>query len=275
MTQAQPINEVNPTWQRTLLLAVDLKNSVLVELDAGNPNRVAYSPYGQQSAELEVKTRLGFNGELRELKPEWYWLGKGYRVYNPQLMRFHSPDSLSPFHQGGLNSYTYCGGEPLMNKDPTGHNFFAVLQKAMSHYVATYQTQRAAGQNPVTALISSVKPNVGLPEILGASNLSARPFVAPAITPRPLLSAKEGGLHLKVGGVPSSTPSSESTASLPGSSGRGPGEGYKRGYQDDSWHDSRAKKDAEKKPNIVTRYPESTNRTLSPASQTRVKDVRK
>lgn len=93
MTQAQPINEVNPTWQRTLLLAVDLKNSVLVELDAGNPNRVAYSPYGQQSAELEVKTRLGFNGELRELKPEWYWLGKGYRVYNPQLMRFHSPDS--------------------------------------------------------------------------------------------------------------------------------------------------------------------------------------
>ncbi|WP_081504817.1 RHS repeat-associated core domain-containing protein [Pseudomonas sp. GM78] len=121
MTQAKPLDRQNPTWQQVLLLAVDLKNSVLAELDASNPIRIAYSPYGQQSSDRDVMTRLGFNGELREAKPEWYLLGNGYRAYNPRLMRFHSPDSLSPFGAGGVNSYAYCSNDPINSKDPTGH----------------------------------------------------------------------------------------------------------------------------------------------------------
>lgn len=123
MTQAKSVNPENQSQRRTMLLAVDLKNSVLAEIDASNPNQIAYSPYGQQSSKREVMTRLGFNGEMREAKPEWYLLGNGYRTYNPRLMRFHSPDSLSPFGEGGLNAYMYCGGEPVMNSDPTGHYF--------------------------------------------------------------------------------------------------------------------------------------------------------
>ncbi|EGH35731.1 hypothetical protein PSYJA_44541, partial [Pseudomonas syringae pv. japonica str. M301072] len=34
-----------------------------------------------------------------------YLLGNGYRAFNPVLMRFNSPDSLSPFGEGGVNAY--------------------------------------------------------------------------------------------------------------------------------------------------------------------------
>ncbi|WP_147458691.1 RHS repeat-associated core domain-containing protein, partial [Pseudomonas savastanoi] len=37
------------------------------------------------------------------------------------LMRFNSPDSLSPFGKGGMNAYAYCAGDPVNRSDPTGH----------------------------------------------------------------------------------------------------------------------------------------------------------
>lgn len=264
------------TQQRTVLLGTDLQNSVLVEV-ARSINHRVYSVYGHQSAQLTVITSLGFNGERCESLMGWYFLGNGYRAYNTRLMRFHAPDSLSPFEQGGLNAYMYCGGNPVMNNDPTGHNIFTVLgtylKTIKNNIVGNYQMQRAGGHNPVTALISSVNGKVGLTETLGVSNLKGLSSGVPANPSRALLSAKEGGLHLKVGGVPSSTPSSASNASLPGSSGRGPGGGYSRRYEDDSWHDSRARMDTTK-PTIVTRYPKDTKRDLSPNSQKRVKDIR-
>ncbi|NUU39486.1 RHS repeat-associated core domain-containing protein [Pseudomonas sp. C2B4] len=104
---------------RTLLLAGDSKNTVLIEM-TGSIHHFAYSPYGQQSSRQEVMTHLGFNGELREEETDWYFLGNGYRVYNPLLMRFHSHDRFSPFGKGGLNGYAYCGCEPVIRADPTG-----------------------------------------------------------------------------------------------------------------------------------------------------------
>lgn len=47
-------------------------------------------------------------------------LGNGYRAYNPVLMRFNQPDSLSPFGQDGLNAYAYCQGDPVNRQDPSG-----------------------------------------------------------------------------------------------------------------------------------------------------------
>ena len=117
-----PSNPANHT-SRTLLLAGDSKNTVLAEL-AGSIHRLAYSPYGQQSSGQEVGTRLGFNGELREAKNDWYFLGNGYRVYNPRLMGFQSPDKFSPFGKGGINPYMYCGGDPANRADPTGEGWF-------------------------------------------------------------------------------------------------------------------------------------------------------
>nr|WP_269084722.1 RHS repeat-associated core domain-containing protein [Pseudomonas sp. RIT-PI-q] len=88
---------------------------------------MAYSTYGEQSAQQDVATRLGFNGQLREANIGWYLLGNGYRAYNPRLMRFHSPDSWSPFGRGGLNAYMYCVGDPVNRSDPTGHTVLVAL----------------------------------------------------------------------------------------------------------------------------------------------------
>ncbi|WP_247256760.1 RHS repeat-associated core domain-containing protein [Pseudomonas moorei] len=69
---------------------------------------------------------MGFNGQLREARLGWYLLGNGYRAYNTRLMRFHSPDSWSPFGGGGLNAYMYCVGDPVNRVDPTGHMWDAI-----------------------------------------------------------------------------------------------------------------------------------------------------
>lgn len=113
-------NQQNSTRQRTVLLAPDSSNSVIGEVVDGETHVIAYSAYGEQSAAQPVETRLGFNGQLREAEIGWYLLGNGYRAYNPRLMRFHSPDSLSPFGAGGMNSYVYCSNEPINSEDPTG-----------------------------------------------------------------------------------------------------------------------------------------------------------
>lgn len=111
---------VDIAFSRTLLLATDLQQSILAELDRSGPNRLAYTAYGSQSGQRIAGGHLGFNGQLRERPTGWYHLGNGHRVYNPVLMRFHSPDRLSPFGKGGLNAYVYCVGDPVNFTDPTG-----------------------------------------------------------------------------------------------------------------------------------------------------------
>lgn len=122
---SQSIDQDNGSASRVVLLATDRSQSILGEIVDGQTNTLSYSAYGEQSAPQKVETRLGFNGQLREASIGWYLLGNGYRAYNPRLMRFHSPDSWSPFGGGGLNAYMYCVGDPVNRVDPTGHIFAA------------------------------------------------------------------------------------------------------------------------------------------------------
>ena len=110
-----------PARSRTILLAPNLSQSIVAEVVDGTVNSIGHCAYGEQSAQRLVATKLGFNGQVRESKTGWYLLGNGYRAYNPRLMRFHSPDSWSPFGGGGLNAYMYCVGDPVNRSDPTGH----------------------------------------------------------------------------------------------------------------------------------------------------------
>ena len=105
----------------TQLLATDAKKTVLAEVSPESANDLSYNAYGHQSSAAPAASHSGFNGELREATTGWYLLGQGYRAYNPALMRFHSPDSLSPFDDGGLNAYAYCVGDPVNYLDPDGH----------------------------------------------------------------------------------------------------------------------------------------------------------
>jgi RHS repeat-associated protein len=98
--------------------------------------------------------RLGFNGQWHEPGECWQFLGNGYRIYNPVLMRFYSPDSMSPFGKGGINAYAYCSGEPVNWVDPSGHwSFHALLGLSYKIkttlvtpvFVATAATLAAAG----------------------------------------------------------------------------------------------------------------------------------
>lgn len=108
---------------KTLLLLTNAANSVVGESPSGDePHTRGYSAYGDQPDD-DLQCLLAFNGELREDVGGWYLLGRGYRAYNPGLMRFHSPDSLSPFGGGGINPYMYCAGNPISFRDPTGHMY--------------------------------------------------------------------------------------------------------------------------------------------------------
>lgn len=103
------------------LLATDQQCSVLNTLKANHPPQtIVYSPYGHRPAASGLLSMLGFNGEIADPVTGHYLLGNGYRAFNPVLMRFNSPDSLSPFGEGELNAYAYCLGDPVNVKDPTG-----------------------------------------------------------------------------------------------------------------------------------------------------------
>jgi RHS repeat-associated protein len=116
----------NPS-RKTILLATDQQQSVLNAHATNQAHPLAYSPYGHRPWDNGFLSLLGFNGELPDRFTGHYHLGKGYRQFNPVLMRFNSPDSWSPFGEGGINAYAYCSGDPINRVDPTGHSFWALL----------------------------------------------------------------------------------------------------------------------------------------------------
>ena len=122
------------------LLATDLQRSVLHTVNPDKTQPIAYSVYGHRPAESGVASVLGFNGERADPVTGHYLLGNGYRAFNPVLMRFNSPDNMSPFGKGGINAYGYCGGDSVNRVDSSGHFFLAALRKAADSFWGVYRT---------------------------------------------------------------------------------------------------------------------------------------
>jgi len=118
----------------------DLKDSVL-ECMGGQASSMKYTGYGYEG-DSTGSSLLRFNGQRKESTTGHYLLGDGYRGFNPVLMRFNSPDSLSPFGAGGVNTYCYCGGDPVNRADPSGHewkSFFGIRPRRSSIPDLIYQ----------------------------------------------------------------------------------------------------------------------------------------
>ena len=175
----------------TALLATDQQRSVLSALDAAQPHSIAYSPYGHRQPETGLLSLLGFTGQRPDPVTGHYHLGNGYRAFNPVLLRFHCPDSLSPFGQGGLNAYAYCEGDPLNRTDPTGHapRFLKALKKlffsrktSRSADVVSTVAQPPARPGTQTASIGKGGPSSSniLPNSTGTSTTNAPPSPTPS-----------------------------------------------------------------------------------------------
>lgn len=111
--------DVSKAGERSHLLATDQQDSVLRAASVGQRIDIAYSPYGHRQ---DPGPLPGFTGQDADPLTGHYLLGNGYRAFNPVLKRFNSPDSVSPFGEGGLNAYAYCHGDPVNRQDPTGHD---------------------------------------------------------------------------------------------------------------------------------------------------------
>lgn len=111
-----------------ILLSGDLHETVMHSINCGVIYPKNYSPYGHHPTAQKLPGLLGYNGELPDSMTGHYLLGRGNRAYNPVLMRFNSPDRLSPFGEGGFNAYAYCDNDPMNHTDPSGSvklHFFA------------------------------------------------------------------------------------------------------------------------------------------------------
>ena len=116
-----------------------------------------YSPYGYSEQPLRSRSLPSFNAERLDRVSGCYLLGNGHRCYSPVLMRFLSPDRLSPFDAGGANAYVYCAADPINKSDPTGQVWKWV--RGLFRVNARPQAHRSASGQPTVASIAAGNPN--------------------------------------------------------------------------------------------------------------------
>ncbi|PHN57132.1 hypothetical protein AO275_03715 [Pseudomonas viridiflava] len=151
------------------LIVTDTQNSALGVTTAAQQIDIAYSPYGHRDPDLFGTALPGFTGAQPERVTGHYLLGNGYRAFNPTLMRFNSPDSLSPFGKGGLNAYAYCAGNPVNRIDPTGQMSFISLGAIAGLILTT----AGIGATVAGGVTKESNPELSMPLIIAGSVTAA------------------------------------------------------------------------------------------------------
>ncbi|SNS02070.1 RHS repeat-associated core domain-containing protein [Pseudomonas japonica] len=179
------------------LLSCNLQQTPLAVLVDRQRQSIAHGPYGHRS-ECPDLPGSGFNGQWREPETGWYLLGNGYRAYNPVLMRFNSPDSLSPFGRGGLNAYGYCLGDPVNRTDPDGHvpllRLFTQLRKFLGR-----SARRITGSKGRPARQKALLDKRDSTSSAHSENLPAGPAVSGVMASEPNTSLPPGPVKGPVG----------------------------------------------------------------------------
>ncbi|MFJ3076463.1 RHS repeat-associated core domain-containing protein [Pseudomonas sp. NPDC087029] len=119
----------NSNLKAAKIVGCEHSSTVLSTQQYDSVHLLTYTPYGCMGAHHWARSVLLFNGERKDEASQGYLLGNGVRNFSPQIMRFCAPDNLSPFSDGGINAYAYCGGDPINRYDPSGHAYIAYMKQ--------------------------------------------------------------------------------------------------------------------------------------------------
>ena len=109
-------------------------------------NHYEYDAFGNTiSCKEQVENRFRYMGEQYDPLTGQYY--RRARYYNPVIARFTQEDT---YYGDGLNLYTYCRNNPILNHDPTGHG-----TKENSPYSRKEQQYIDAGADPDTARLAA------------------------------------------------------------------------------------------------------------------------
>lgn len=146
--------------RETRLLGTNVQRSVLEVVAPHTTQTIAYTPYGSHSSSEARLSVLGFNGQRPDPLTGHYLLGNGVRAYNPVLMRFNSPDVLSPFQEGGINTYAYCGDDPVNYEDPSGYVFMRFFRSIFGN---TSNRRNSVQELPTASGVQNVIAGTPIP----------------------------------------------------------------------------------------------------------------
>lgn len=145
-----------------MLLFTNYAETVMGTEDRESDKPHSYTAYGFRTPAGQG-TLPGLNGEYLDQMTGCHPLGRGKRWYSPFLMRFLSPDVLSPFYAGGLNGYSYCAGDPVNKHDPSGHvGEFLKRFQGISNYLKADPKRRVTGAlfNPKTGELKDFRVKI-------------------------------------------------------------------------------------------------------------------
>ncbi|WP_080931564.1 RHS repeat-associated core domain-containing protein, partial [Xanthomonas albilineans] len=121
---------------RTYFLTDGLGSTRLLTDTNGNAvQRYDYDPYGTTTqSSASYNNPYQYTGRERDASGLYYYRA---RYYTPELARFISEDPIKL--AGGVNTYAYTGGNPVMYRDPVGHEFVTAAIGAVLGGVAGYE----------------------------------------------------------------------------------------------------------------------------------------